>query len=593
MKEVIKGMRLIFVLFFMLLIACKLHAKDKWVDIDSATYILIDDKDRSIRYQATLREWKSSAMFVAVPDEVVYKGKTYKVTSIFKAFHDLPNLEEVYIGNNVTEVWGGSFVNCPNLKRILSDNRPPVSGSIINCPSFDGIYLGNSNKSYKKIHTLSNVKAKSVRVENLQSYQHLFSTKGCDIDTLYITTNEKLHFNPNPHSRIGTVIVESMPNERWARSAQDCVIQTTVENLIIGNGVEYLPYRFITSNTLKTIKESGSVQTAVDGCFGGMTGLKEINSDNNIIKAEIYYAQAMEDTWSIIGGKSKDLLKKASELGCPAATKELALYSSNDAETIELIKKSIEQGNNTPDAKEHLLFFDQCKDLHNLYLDVQSRIKNNKIDSSSVSKFYVLSSKVISNINGNELKYYTTEYKNLRKEIDYMLHYFCLYDAINTKPKSSYFRETVYRLDDQAIIRDAAFYTSGLSACDNAAKSNFDANYKNFFASSRKRIEELYNQFRNVVDKEREAYDKYMEKMRKQREEEHQRYLAEREAQRERNNIRKVDMPNLEPFGSLKDSFTERDIYKRFEKGFTAEEQDIMWRAAKEGNGKLLLDIKW
>jgi hypothetical protein len=65
---------------------------------------------------------KSSGKYagdVVIPDNVVYNGKTYSVTSIVCAFEKCSDLTSVSIGKNVTVIDGWAFTGCSRLSSII------------------------------------------------------------------------------------------------------------------------------------------------------------------------------------------------------------------------------------------------------------------------------------------------------------------------------------------------------------------------------------------------------------------------------------------------------------------------------------------
>ena len=84
---------------------------------------------------------------VHIPEEVVYNGVTYSVTSIGNyAFRNCSSLTEVTIPNSVTSIGGSAFEGCSSLTEVTIPNSVTSIGNdaFRNCSSLTEVTIGNS-----------------------------------------------------------------------------------------------------------------------------------------------------------------------------------------------------------------------------------------------------------------------------------------------------------------------------------------------------------------------------------------------------------------------------------------------------------------
>lgn len=92
----------------------------------------------------------TAASSVTIPDIVSFEEKDYRVTSIYgMSFSGYTELDEVYIGNNVTTIGENAFSNCSSLDKVVTGNglKEIRESAFFQCGSLDEIILGQSVES--------------------------------------------------------------------------------------------------------------------------------------------------------------------------------------------------------------------------------------------------------------------------------------------------------------------------------------------------------------------------------------------------------------------------------------------------------------
>ena len=110
---------------------------------------------------------KSTQTTVTIPDTVVIKKKTYKVTSIAaNAFKNNKKLKKVVIGKNITKIGKKAFYNCKKLKKVVVKTKK-LTAKRVGSKAFKGTpkkAVMNTPKkklkSYKKIFKKKGFKGK-------------------------------------------------------------------------------------------------------------------------------------------------------------------------------------------------------------------------------------------------------------------------------------------------------------------------------------------------------------------------------------------------------------------------------------------------
>ena len=125
---------------------CSISASAYDFEVDGLYYNISSIEIEELTVSVTSGDNKYSGEIV-IPEEVVLKGKTLKVTGIeYEAFYDCDGLTSVTIGNSVTSIGYDAFYGCSNLTSITIPNSVTSIGyyAFKNCTSLTSITIPNS-----------------------------------------------------------------------------------------------------------------------------------------------------------------------------------------------------------------------------------------------------------------------------------------------------------------------------------------------------------------------------------------------------------------------------------------------------------------
>ena len=135
----------------------------------------------------------SDAASVVVPDQVVYGGKTYRVTSIAdKAFMGRKKLKKVKIGKHIETIGKQAFAGCTSLKKITI----PAAVRTIGASAFSGdkklssVTVKSTKLTKKSVgkNAFKGISSKAVfklNKSNLKTYKKFLKKKGIPSKTVF------------------------------------------------------------------------------------------------------------------------------------------------------------------------------------------------------------------------------------------------------------------------------------------------------------------------------------------------------------------------------------------------------------------------
>ena len=112
-------------------------------DTTGATYVQVDDKDKTVEYHTS----STSSTSVAVPETVTIKGITYKVTSVSdNAFKNNKKIKKIVIGNSVKTIGKNAFRGCTNLQTVTIGGNVKTIGvnAFMGCTKLQTVTMGNN-----------------------------------------------------------------------------------------------------------------------------------------------------------------------------------------------------------------------------------------------------------------------------------------------------------------------------------------------------------------------------------------------------------------------------------------------------------------
>ena len=179
------------------------------ITIDNNRYVVTDqntDGTGTVKLTGVVNQTES----ISIPDKVIYKGITYKVTSIDpKAFAGDTTLKYLYIGPNILTIGNYAFYGCSNLIKVSGGAGLKTIGTyaFAKCPklsSFNlsskvlakvGAYVFSGDKKLKTLYikyttkltksgvkkSLKGSKVKTVKVKKskVKKYKKYFTKKNC------------------------------------------------------------------------------------------------------------------------------------------------------------------------------------------------------------------------------------------------------------------------------------------------------------------------------------------------------------------------------------------------------------------------------
>lgn len=510
-------------LTFVLLISTSAYADSETVDIDQGTYLVFKtdkatrfDLHKGYTYAAHLMKWNGTDPIAVIPDEVRYKGKMYAVLEIKNAFRDNDYVEEIHFGEHVWKVTDKSFVSCPKLKNIYLSSQMKEIPEVYNCPEFQEIVLPKGFPRLVSCKTLTNIKAPSVEVHGF--HNRTLDAENCNIDTLYINyAQSTLNLVQGGTGKVGTIVVRDF---RAKAAESPLTLYCNFDNVVIERKVGELPQNFIVNKNLKSLTVSSSSNRIVnDGCFVGLPDDVQVQTTDDRIKAQVYYAQGLRKI-ADNPNSNTELLQKSSDLGCAPATFELAMLSKNETETIALLKKAKSQGYKTIDIDDLLQFYDNCKRLRELYPTVAAYAKSLTCDTTLMRNVLTMCeengiNKLIMNRQEAEtaLKYKVYGYDDIRNKGLDMYVYYLVCKELTQKRRAYYYVDEggpsgLFRWLGRE--RDAEIYAleSAAKYSDNYSKQSAPE-FRSFFAAS---IEKLTTLRKEIWEKSEKDHQVMTEK---------------------------------------------------------------------------------
>lgn len=254
-----------------------------------------------------------------------------------RAFADMKNLQSVSIPDTVTEIVGYAFVNCSSLEEIILPERISSIGvgvfkgctglKSISIPKHINVICGNAFQNCTGLQ-LINYDAISCRRQN--PTDAIFS--GCTSVT-QINIGEDV-LTPIPFSEcsnVNTVYYNAINGE-------GVNIPTSVENIVIGDNVEQIPYgAFANCKKLKSIIIPEGLQRISRYSFYRCDSLSSIQIPQSVSFID-KYAFALCDNLVIYGYSNTYVERYANENNIPFVSLgevEPKVYTSSSMEIIE------------------------------------------------------------------------------------------------------------------------------------------------------------------------------------------------------------------------------------------------------------------
>ncbi len=117
-------------------------------DSTGAVYVQTDSKDKTVEYHTS----STGSTSVVVPETVIIKGTTYKVTSISNnAFKNNKKIKKVVIGSSVKTIGKNAFQGCTNLRTVTIGRNVKTIGenAFMGCSKLQTVTMENNVTSIR------------------------------------------------------------------------------------------------------------------------------------------------------------------------------------------------------------------------------------------------------------------------------------------------------------------------------------------------------------------------------------------------------------------------------------------------------------
>ena len=221
----------------------------------------------------------SNVKNVTIPDNVVYDGISYNVTSIgISAFEGRRNLTSVTIPNSVTSIGDNAFSGCSGLTSVIIPNSVQSIGSYAfsGCSGLTSVLIGNSvttigGRAFSGCRNLTSVTIPN-SVQSIGSY----AFSHCSGLTSVLIGNGVTEIGDYAFEYCNVTDVHITDLAAW------CKIQFSYANGITTN----IHHLYIDNNEIKDLVIPNNVEVICGGAFSNCGGLTSVTIPNSVQSIE-------------------------------------------------------------------------------------------------------------------------------------------------------------------------------------------------------------------------------------------------------------------------------------------------------------------
>lgn len=272
---------------------------------------------------------KKNLQAISIPDKVVYRGKTYRVTTIGgRTFADCSALVRVSIGNSVTTIGEEAFYNCDALTSIMIPKGVTSVGTSAfgGCSTLESIDVDSENENYASYNGILYNKDKTSliccpgakKIVNIPSSVTTIEERAfydCDSLTSVMIGDSVNLIRPRAFYDCDALISVTLPDSvitmGWSSFYScDALTSVTIGNSVtaigeeafydcdsltsvtIGNSVDcILPRAFYDCDSLTSITIPNSVKSIRSGAFSFCDALTSVTLGDSVttIGEEAFY----------------------------------------------------------------------------------------------------------------------------------------------------------------------------------------------------------------------------------------------------------------------------------------------------------------
>ena len=253
-----------------LLLACAQAAWSADFEYDNFAYNINEDGTVSMVYN----DYSASvAGHVVIPDQVLYKGRYYKVTVLDEAFYRNENITSVTFGKNIKTIGAHSFYLCTGLTGLLTIPEGVTSIGNFgfgNCTGLIGVSIPKSLTSIGEDAFYECEGLTAVYITDIAAWCRLTFNLFWDSPLSYAH-----------HLYLNGVEVQNLEIPDEITSISDCAFYecTSLQSMNTGDGVDTIGWRsFWFCTNLRSVTFGKNVKYIKDDAFYSCSALSDIYS---------------------------------------------------------------------------------------------------------------------------------------------------------------------------------------------------------------------------------------------------------------------------------------------------------------------------